>query len=493
MSTISTISSPQFINLEPFDVNPGMSKCEIKVLYVGQNRNYSYITKEVATEMSKTLRGAPIVGYYKKEKQDFRDHGERIIIDSDMSNGSIIDDEGIQFECLTKPYGFVGLDAPIWFQTFVEPDSFGNDVEREYLMTTGYLWTGQFEECQSVIKDGKGQSMELDENTLQGHWETDYSTGLDFFIINDASFTKLCILGDDVEPCFEGASITAPNISLSFSYDEDFKTKLNQMYTDLLSALKQEEKTMIDKEKVLDENVETNFSKNEVSTEAEKTVITNFDDGGEGADGNSSETETETETTETEGTEEPEIADPAEEGNNDASDPEPAKGDGKEEGEGEGEGGDDPEPEPPVDPDIDESIPEAMGKKKLFALQTQYNELMEKYTSLEKSYNELLAFKKNIDDKEKDAMIAQFYMLSEEDLKDVRENKSNYTVDEIESKLATICFRKHISFDNVEEKEENTEDKSVITTFNLDNETISTDNTPDWIKAVEEVHKQRIF
>ena len=37
--------------------------------------------------MGKRLRGAPIVGYYKKEKEDFRDHGEKVIID----------DEGIRF------------------------------------------------------------------------------------------------------------------------------------------------------------------------------------------------------------------------------------------------------------------------------------------------------------------------------------------------------------------------------------------------------------
>ena len=60
-----------------------MSKCEIKVFYVGENRNGSYIKKEVATDMAKTLRGAPIVGYYKQEKEDFADHGEKVIIDDD--------------------------------------------------------------------------------------------------------------------------------------------------------------------------------------------------------------------------------------------------------------------------------------------------------------------------------------------------------------------------------------------------------------------------
>ena len=66
--SVATIKSPEFINIAPTDVNPLISKCEVKVLYVGENRNRSYITKEVATEMAKTLRGAPIVGYYKDTK-----------------------------------------------------------------------------------------------------------------------------------------------------------------------------------------------------------------------------------------------------------------------------------------------------------------------------------------------------------------------------------------------------------------------------------------
>ena len=82
--SIATIHSPEFINLQPLDINPLMSSCEIKVLYLGENRNHSYISKEVATEMSKTLRGAPIVGYYKEENQDFRDHGHELIIDGDV-------------------------------------------------------------------------------------------------------------------------------------------------------------------------------------------------------------------------------------------------------------------------------------------------------------------------------------------------------------------------------------------------------------------------
>ena len=118
--SIATIDSPEFINLQPLEINPLMSSCEIKVLYLGENRNHSYITKEVATEMAKTLRGAPIVGYYKEEKEDFRDHGERVTFD----------DEGVKFECMTKPYGFVAPDAKVWFQKFEEKDEFGNIIPK---------------------------------------------------------------------------------------------------------------------------------------------------------------------------------------------------------------------------------------------------------------------------------------------------------------------------------------------------------------------------
>ena len=86
-------------------------------------------------DMAKTLRGAPIVGYYKDSKEDFADHGRQMVFD----------DEGIHFNCLTRPYGFVAPNAKVWFQKFEEKDDFDNSIEREYLMTTGYLWTGQFQ------------------------------------------------------------------------------------------------------------------------------------------------------------------------------------------------------------------------------------------------------------------------------------------------------------------------------------------------------------
>ena len=54
----------EFINITP--VNPLISKCQIKVCYVGEqpNRNRSIITKDVARQIANSLPGSPIVGYY---------------------------------------------------------------------------------------------------------------------------------------------------------------------------------------------------------------------------------------------------------------------------------------------------------------------------------------------------------------------------------------------------------------------------------------------
>lgn len=88
-------------------------------------------------------------------------------------------------------------------------------------MTEGYLWTGQWPEAQRIIDQGNNQSMELSDKFLDATWSKDSNGKPQFFIINEAIISKLCILGDACEPCFEGAQITAPTIN--FSYNDNFQ------------------------------------------------------------------------------------------------------------------------------------------------------------------------------------------------------------------------------------------------------------------------------
>ena len=435
--TIATIDSPEFINLQPLEINPLMSSCEIKVLYLGENRNQSYITKEVATEMAKTLRGAPIVGYYKEEQKDFRDHGEKMILD----------DEGIKFECLTKPYGFVAPDARVWFQKFKETDDFGNEVEREYLMTTGYLWTGQYEEAKLAVEEGRPQSMELDEETLDGRWSTNNKTGMDFFIINDAIFSKLCILGTDVEPCFEGARITAPEVSSTFTkMDDDFKRTLFTMMQDLKSALQGGYKMELE-----DKNVET-----EVTTAIEENIEEN--------------TEVAEETTPAENIEDS-IEAAVEENAEEAVEEESAE-----------DTIEAPATEELAEEAVEENASEGIEEVKDYALiEQELNDLKAKYAEMETKYQELVTFKEAVDNEKKDALINSFYMLSDEDKKDVIENKQKYSLDEIEAKLSVICVRNKVSFDS-EDSSKNENRVESQTTYSLDNSAIA---TPAWLAALK--------
>ena len=61
----------EIINVTP--VNPLISKCQIKVCYVGDepNRNRSIITKDVATKLANSIPGSPIVGLYNEHAEDF--------------------------------------------------------------------------------------------------------------------------------------------------------------------------------------------------------------------------------------------------------------------------------------------------------------------------------------------------------------------------------------------------------------------------------------
>jgi hypothetical protein len=93
-------------------------------------------------------------------------------------------------------------------------------------------------------------------------------------------------------------------------------------------------------------------------------------------------------------------------------------------------------------------------------------------------------FKREIDNQKKDALIAEFYMLSEEDKADVIQNKEKYTLEEIKAKLSVICFDKKVSF-SLKEKEENDEEKTI--TYTLDSD--KNDSLPEWVKAVKEQEK----
>ena len=119
-------------------------------------------------------------------------------------------------------------------------------------------------------------------------------------------------------------------------------------------------------------------------------------------------------------------------------------------------------------------------------MEEELQSIKQSYSLLQAQCRELMEFKKEIDNKEKDSLIAEFYMLSEDDLRDVKENKEKYTLEEIKSKLAVICFDKKINFTTNNESEQASHEEDIMT-YNLEND--KNDSLPEWVKAVKQQEK----
>ena len=365
-------------------------------------------------------------------------------------------------------------------------------------MVEGYLWTEQYPECKRILTRGNNQSMELEENYLHGNWSEDENGYPEFFIINEAVISKLCILGDEAEPCFEGATIT----NVQFSFEDGFKKQLFSMMKELKEYLNEggakvftrydvevggdlwnalyahvqslqgysiievceEDELKFAVLKDADEKYyRLNFSTSEESIfEPEETLI-------EITSSYDASTEPQFSIEEIEDKKDQEEESKIE-------DIEKKEEEIKEEEEEEIEESEEEEVKG-TDTYSHEEYQALMDNYS--TLEQNYNEIKERNKELESELNTLREFKLNIEREEKEEMINSFYMLSDEDKADVIQNINNYSLDEIEAKLSVICVRNKVSFSS------NEEDKDEGLTFNLNNN--EQDNNPDmpaWVKAV---------
>ena len=204
-------------------LNPQFSLCDVLVCYHGDNRNMTSLPKKVIEENLYSIYGVPIIGewIYKLDGTDEKtwgSHGGRVIID----------DNGIHFEQTTKPFGFVtkeAADNASWV-TIIEKDG---HTQNEYLKLSGcILWTDRYEESKTILDENYGQSMEIE--FKKGHYREDHYYEAEEFI-----FSALCILGTDVEPCFESACIgrhyELDSFKQEFSLMLDEYKKLNESAT----------------------------------------------------------------------------------------------------------------------------------------------------------------------------------------------------------------------------------------------------------------------
>ena len=463
--SVATIDGPEFIDIKPF--NPLISQCTIKVMYIGKNRNGSFIDKNTAIQMANSLPGTPIVAAYREDVEDFGDHGHVITIE----------DGEVKFACKTVPYGFVAPDARVWFQKFIDTDEFGNETEHEYMMTTGYLWTGQFPEAKKVIEEGQPQSMELDDESLDGHWANDSESGMDFFIINDAMFSKLCILGDDVEPCFEGASVT--DVDADFSIEKDFARTLYSMIKELQDAIGNSEGGLNmpkdftvtsegEEVETVEEAVEVEApAEVEAPVEVEETQPAEEEEVEVEPEAPAAEEEVEVETEHTivndaDSETSEEFVDKKKEEEEDSA---PASDEQEEKDVPAGEDEEDKKKKAVVD-----------NKKKRCSLEDSE----ERLSALEAEV-ELRAFKLSVEREKKQAVIDKYHMLSDEEKSSVVAHMDEYSLEQIDEKLALIYVRNNVDFNTVDGHpvEQESAPREGILFFSLDNDVDNTEAVDD--------------
>lgn len=527
-ASVLKLNSPiEFI--ESSKISPFVSKVQIKVCYVGDepNRNRSIITKKVAEEMAPSLRGCPIVGFYNESKGDYEEHNFQI----NVSNGEW------KLTDTTVPYGFIDLNAKIWFATYIDD----NKTERTYLCTEGYIWDHTYPEAKRILTKGNNQSMEFDEDTLDAFWTKDKNKRPEFFIVNEAFISKLCILGEDCEPCFEGSQIS----KFSLVIDEKFQNKMYSMMNEIKNLLIGGETKVFTKYAVeigdalwsaLYSYIERTYSDGETPWCSKYSIDGVFEENGqkfavlcnktemkyyrlnfslsdtEGFVADQNLVEVTKSYTSIAGTQfaaadvETYITEyvkkkEEEDKNKGKTDKEDNKDSEETSEEDEKKDSEDKKEDDSKSTDEDEDKKKKNNKKFSYnsleeipeyaELQTKFSELKAQVDSLNatietltKEVTPLRDFKAQAERKEKEDMIARFYMLSEEDKKDVVEKIDTYSLDDIEAKLSIICVRNKVSF----AEDDHTEPKAP-TTFNLDEDQDDDSATPAWVKAALDTAK----
>lgn len=161
-------------------LSPTLSKSRLRIFYRGLNRNRTFISEDFARQLIESLPYVPIKGIFDGENLDYGDHGEK------NSDGRI--------------YGIVPENPNFAWEKHVDVDG----VEREYACADVYLYTALYPEANLI--SGKSQSMEIHKKGLDGEWKIWSEDGQPYFEFQKGHLLGLQVLGDEVEPCFEGSA-----------------------------------------------------------------------------------------------------------------------------------------------------------------------------------------------------------------------------------------------------------------------------------------------
>lgn len=201
-----------------------LEKVKIVVMHEGENGNKSFIGGEAIDDAEPTLKNIPILAYIKRDED-----GEAIDFDQHNVITKIVQGENgseLKEYFLEKPIGVI-------------PETNEYAIEEidgvDYVTCIGYIWKTYSNEGYDLISEAgeKGVSMEI--SVEEG--KKDKKTGL--YHINKYSYLGVTVLGDSVTPAM-GDTCKLTTFS---SKEENLKFALEEL-TKEVEKLKQEVQTM---------------------------------------------------------------------------------------------------------------------------------------------------------------------------------------------------------------------------------------------------------
>jgi hypothetical protein len=433
----------QFEALQQLDER--FMKIKVWILNIGKNYNGSIFTKEAVMKALPSIALTPILGYIRKNEDgdmDFSDH--RIVLE--------VDENGIREKYLGSAYGVIPENPNAKFE--LRQNEYGG--MEEYLTVEGLLWT-KFDEAIDIMNRDtiKFQSMELSEK-YDGFFNND-----GFFVFTDFKFFGCCILGNEYEPAIpkstaEKMFTTSEVTSIINSKLEEYRNKFE----------KKEDKDVNHEQIMKDFGVTAEMLEKAGIKDIEKYDIEEFKE----------ELRRILEESKDEANKDrADNQDPNNPNPNPAPNPDP-----------------NPNPAPNPDPNQDrqdgsfdkdgdktnvvdekqddkrnnaknddkKAVEQGSEKAKEFdkgstgqdaldEIKREMSKLREDYDAIKEEHDKLVAYKSNKEKEEHErainSKIAEFEMLSPDDVKEVKENAHNYSIQEAEDKLFAILGRKQSS------------------------------------------------
>lgn len=218
-------------------INDQFSLVDILLCYADKNRNKSKISECAIEKSLYSLCYCPIIGerIIKDDgTEDFGTHGGKIIVDSN----------GVKFEQTTKAYGVITKEAVENAKWVFITEKDGH-TKHKYLQLKGcVVWTERFKETKELLEKDYPQSMEI--NIRKSNYDDD-----GFLVIEDFVYTGACILGSDVEPCFESARIGRHYQIEDFRKEVDEILNIYNKYQKSDTNKSEKEEIQMDKSKVI--------------------------------------------------------------------------------------------------------------------------------------------------------------------------------------------------------------------------------------------------